>query len=49
MAKLNIPDEYNNLRTMDALETISTNLDKIPVENLEKFIKDNDLINWSKK
>lgn len=49
MAKLNVPDEYNNSRTMDALETIVTNLDKIPVENLEAFVKEHDLINWTKE
>ncbi len=48
MAVLNVPSEYNNLRTMDALETIVTNLDKIPIESLEEFVKVHNLTNWTK-
>ena len=49
MTTITVPQEYNNLRVMTALETITANLDKFPVEELEDIVNRNQLINWDKR
>lgn len=44
-----IPSAYNNLRVTSALETIVSNLDKFPVEELEAIVERNGLVNWEAK
>ena len=33
---------HKNIRTISALENLLSNLDKIPVEQIEKLVKDNE-------
>ena len=48
-SKLIVPSEFNSLRVMSALETIVTNLDKISIWDLERFVNERGLINNTKR